>query len=191
MSTRSISWCKNGRYVRLTTLPPSCAVVTKSGSLNFLEPSGPVQACNGTDLPYTRFNINIYIYIYIYIYIVHTVCLRVLYVCYKRGWLLFLNTAWIIGCITEAECVYSAVRIDPFEKPQFRRTLWRRSGTLQPIALSYAAIAPMSALWTSSSFGIDHWVLAPFPNSCRFRTKFDSMPKRPWLAHCDRPTCVS
>ena len=28
-------------------LPPSCAVVTKSGSLNFLEPTGPVQACNG------------------------------------------------------------------------------------------------------------------------------------------------
>ena len=24
----------------------------KSGSLNFLEPSGPLQACNGTDLPY-------------------------------------------------------------------------------------------------------------------------------------------
>jgi len=32
-------------------LPPSCAVVTKSGNLNFLEPSGPNQACNGTDLP--------------------------------------------------------------------------------------------------------------------------------------------
>jgi hypothetical protein len=29
-------------------LPPSCTVVTKSGSLNFLEPSGPLQACNGT-----------------------------------------------------------------------------------------------------------------------------------------------
>ena len=29
-------------------LPPSCAVVTKSGNLNFLEPSGSVQACNGT-----------------------------------------------------------------------------------------------------------------------------------------------
>jgi len=40
---------KGGRCVRLTTLPPSCAVVTKSGNLNFLEPSGPVQACNGTD----------------------------------------------------------------------------------------------------------------------------------------------
>ena len=32
-------------------LPPSWAVVTKSGILNFLEPSGPEQACNGTALP--------------------------------------------------------------------------------------------------------------------------------------------
>ena len=32
-------------------LPTSCAVVTKSGSLNFLEPPGPVQTCNGTTLP--------------------------------------------------------------------------------------------------------------------------------------------
>jgi len=32
-------------------LPPSCAVVTKPGNLNFLEPSGTVQACNGTALP--------------------------------------------------------------------------------------------------------------------------------------------
>ena len=29
-------------------LPPSCAIVTISGNLNFLEPSGPLQACNGT-----------------------------------------------------------------------------------------------------------------------------------------------
>ena len=42
---------KGGRCVRLTTLPPSCAVVMKSGNLNFLEPSGPLPACNGTDLP--------------------------------------------------------------------------------------------------------------------------------------------
>jgi len=35
-------WCK------ANNLPPSCAVVTKSESLNFLESSGPVQACNGT-----------------------------------------------------------------------------------------------------------------------------------------------
>ena len=42
---------KGGWCVRLTTLPPSCAVVIKSGNLNFLEPSGSLQACNGTDLP--------------------------------------------------------------------------------------------------------------------------------------------
>jgi hypothetical protein len=53
MITSGISWVKGGRCVRLTTLPPSCVVVTKSGSLNFLEPSGPVQACNGTALPFT------------------------------------------------------------------------------------------------------------------------------------------
>jgi hypothetical protein len=35
----------------LTTLPPSCAVVMKSGNPNFLEPSGALQACNETDLP--------------------------------------------------------------------------------------------------------------------------------------------
>ena len=32
-------------------LPPSCAVVTKSVNLNFLEPSGPLRACDGTALP--------------------------------------------------------------------------------------------------------------------------------------------
>jgi len=51
MSTRCISWGKGGRCVRLTTLPQSCAVVMKSGNLKFLEPSGPLQACNGTVLP--------------------------------------------------------------------------------------------------------------------------------------------
>jgi hypothetical protein len=40
------------RCVRLTTLAPSCAVVMKFGNLNFLEPPGPLQACNGTALPY-------------------------------------------------------------------------------------------------------------------------------------------
>ena len=51
MSTRRISGGKCGRCVRLTTLPPPCAVVMKSGNRNFLEPSGPLQACNGTPLP--------------------------------------------------------------------------------------------------------------------------------------------
>ena len=42
---------KGGRCLRLTPLPPSCAVVMKSGNLNFLEPSGLLQACNGTAYP--------------------------------------------------------------------------------------------------------------------------------------------
>ena len=37
---------KSGRCVGLTTLIPSCADSLESGSLNFLEPSGPIQACN-------------------------------------------------------------------------------------------------------------------------------------------------
>ena len=41
MSTRRISGGKCGRCVRLTTLPSSCAVVMKSGNLNFLGPSRP------------------------------------------------------------------------------------------------------------------------------------------------------
>ena len=43
---------KGGWCVRLTTLLPPCAVVMKSGNLNFLEPSGPLQASNGTALPF-------------------------------------------------------------------------------------------------------------------------------------------
>jgi hypothetical protein len=38
---------KGRRCVGLTTLPLSC-----SDCLNFLEPSGPVQACNGIALPF-------------------------------------------------------------------------------------------------------------------------------------------
>ena len=40
MSTRCISWGKGGRCVKLTNLPPSSAVVMKSGNLNFLESLG-------------------------------------------------------------------------------------------------------------------------------------------------------
>jgi len=37
---------KGGRFVGLSTLPPSCA-----RSLDLLEPSGPVNACTGIILP--------------------------------------------------------------------------------------------------------------------------------------------
>ena len=66
MSTRCISWGKGGRYLRLTTLPTSCAVFMKSGNLNLLEPSGTLQACNGTALPLYK---HIFIYLFIYLFI--------------------------------------------------------------------------------------------------------------------------
>ena len=47
LSTRNIVGGNGGRGVRLTTYHHTA----KSGSLNFLEPSGPVQACYGTGLP--------------------------------------------------------------------------------------------------------------------------------------------
>jgi len=50
MSTRNISQGKGGRCVWLTTFPPLCAVVLKSGSLKLLEPSWPAQVCNGIAL---------------------------------------------------------------------------------------------------------------------------------------------
>jgi hypothetical protein len=52
---------KGNRCVRLTTLPPSRVVVMKSGNLNFLEPCGPLQACNGTAaVPFYCFMSSIY-----------------------------------------------------------------------------------------------------------------------------------
>jgi len=49
--TRSISWGLKRPVRKADNLPPSCAVVTKSGNLNFLETSEPLRACNGTALP--------------------------------------------------------------------------------------------------------------------------------------------
>ena len=53
MSTGSISWGYRRPVRKADNLLPSWAVVTKSGNLNFLENSGPLRACNGTDLPFT------------------------------------------------------------------------------------------------------------------------------------------
>jgi hypothetical protein len=38
-------------------------IVLKSGSLNLLEPSGPVKACNGIDLPFNYIAMEVAIYI--------------------------------------------------------------------------------------------------------------------------------
>ena len=47
MSNTSISCGNGGRCVRLTTLPPSCAVVMKSVNLNLLEHSGHCRSVTG------------------------------------------------------------------------------------------------------------------------------------------------
>jgi hypothetical protein len=52
MSTRDISWGgKGGRCVGLTTLPPLHTIVLKSVTLNLMEHSGLLQACNGISVP--------------------------------------------------------------------------------------------------------------------------------------------
>jgi len=48
--------------LKADNIPPSRAVVMKSENLNFLEPSGPLRACNGTALP------SYYYYYYYYYY---------------------------------------------------------------------------------------------------------------------------
>jgi hypothetical protein len=48
ISTRNISWGKGGRYVGLTTLPPSCTDCLKMWEP---QPPGPLRACNGIALP--------------------------------------------------------------------------------------------------------------------------------------------
>jgi len=51
MSTRICPGDKGGRCVWLKPYHLHVLIVLKSGSLNLLEPSGPVQACNGIDIP--------------------------------------------------------------------------------------------------------------------------------------------
>jgi len=53
MSTRSISRGYRRSVRKADNLPPSYTLLTKSGNLNFLEPSGPIQAHNGTALNFT------------------------------------------------------------------------------------------------------------------------------------------
>ena len=55
------SGCKGGRCVGLTTLPPSCADCLEIWEPEPLEPSGPVQACNGIALPLHIVNFTIYV----------------------------------------------------------------------------------------------------------------------------------
>jgi hypothetical protein len=50
MNTRCISWGQRRPVRKADNLTTSCAVVMKSGNVKFLEPSGPLQACDGIAL---------------------------------------------------------------------------------------------------------------------------------------------
>jgi hypothetical protein len=52
---------KGGRCVVLTTLHIHVPIVLKSGNVNLLDPSGPVQACNGIALP-LYYNVFVIVY---------------------------------------------------------------------------------------------------------------------------------
>ena len=70
---------KGGLCVRLTTLPPS---VMKSGNFNRLEPSGPLQACNGTALSLPLLLYNSYASVKLCKLCIHIVILCILIVMY-------------------------------------------------------------------------------------------------------------
>jgi len=57
----------------------ACAVVMKSGNLKFLEPSGPLQICNGTALPIlhntNRFLIPLSVTVHTHLHDIHCRCL--------------------------------------------------------------------------------------------------------------------
>ena len=79
-------------------LPPSCAVVTKSGNLNFLEPSGPLQACNErftffyTQMIHKHINsLNIKIYVWQTAHFIQN-----MYICYQTSFCVLSKTVSVI-----------------------------------------------------------------------------------------------
>ena len=106
-------------------LPASCAVVTKSGNLNFLEPCGPVQACNGTALP-----------------------LPLLYTVFARIWI--QPSIWkrindyVISIITILALYFTNVKRLPDKKVKLRLHLLFYAGLL---ALFLSHLLACHALW--------------------------------------------
>jgi hypothetical protein len=110
MSTRLFPGGKGGRCVRLTPLPTSCAVVMKSGNLNFLEPSGRLQACDGTVLPFT-----------LYMHVVSTVCnLGTLHGMAKwTRWRICISFSWFLKFLDAMRKVRDSKRLCSKDCPKF------------------------------------------------------------------------
>ena len=127
--------------------------VLKSGSLNLLEPSGPVQACNGNALPFKPL-FNFYI-----IYVIYNgYCgLR------NTRWQAAVGKAWFIG--------YVEVLLHSFLSSAVYEGVWL---TLRPAALSYRkspgdpfsrAPGPIYTFWKSdtSCFSWDSNLISSSP----------------------------
>ena len=114
---------KWGRSVRLTTLPPSCAVVMKSGNLNFLEPSGPLRACNGTDLPFFYISVHALVG-----RISHRKCLSSPCTCHEDVWVSGTITPIILKLDTRRWVVSFTPRLLYLRGPSTLWTLCRRQG---------------------------------------------------------------
>ena len=82
-------------------LPPSRAVVTKSGNPNFLEPSGPLRACNETYLPF--FTVYTYNFNMKFLNSAHTVHLYILRLTQNKTAIICYTTLtdWLQAFITE------------------------------------------------------------------------------------------
>jgi hypothetical protein len=82
MSTRNVSWgVKAAGTYGWQPYHLHVPIVLKSGSLNLLEPSGPVQACNGTALPFITFILFVVSYCLWYQGVIYYLAVNVLRFC--------------------------------------------------------------------------------------------------------------
>jgi len=162
---------KGGRCVRLTILPSSCAVVMKYENPKFLEPSGPLQACNGTTLP---FKIVVFDEVY-RVYTKEWCGFKSLQELYFSPYMGTTYTVSSSNC-PSFSCATSSSLLMLTEGPRGQFPRWRRSRK----RLSVCSVLRCSDLWLQCSVTFVHglekthqpfpaatpsWKVAPLPLS--------------------------